>query len=94
MELSCILHVLTNEFNSKEIVKLLVSPIWLLYGYNNNPVQMMEKNHFLARCKVLDGLGVMLVVSIQMKTEPKNLNGTMAKGWGGIGSVRNHQQSS
>jgi len=55
---------------------------------------MMEKKHFLARCKVLDGLGVMLVVAIRMKTEPKKLNGTMANRWGGRGSVRNHQQSS
>ena len=40
---------------------------------NNNPIQMMEKTHFLARCKVLDGLGVMLVVAIGMKTEPKKV---------------------
>ena len=55
---------------------------------------MMEKKHFLARCKVLDGLGIKLVVAIQMKTEPNKLNGTMANRWGGRGSVRNHQQSS
>ena len=30
----------------------------------------MEKTHFLARCKVLNGLGVMLVVAIWMKIEP------------------------
>ena len=55
---------------------------------------MMEKNHFLARCKVFDVLGVMLVVAIRMKTEPNKLNGTMANGWGGRGLVKNHQQSS
>ena len=55
---------------------------------------MMKKKHFLAGCKVLDGLGVMLVVVVRMKTEPKKLNGTMANRWGGRGSVRNHQQSS
>ena len=81
-----------NKWNS--IQRKLWNYEWVQYDYNNNPVQMMEKKHFSARCKVLDGLGVMLVVAIWMNTEPKKLNGTMANRWGGRGSVRNHQQSS